>query len=66
MKLKVVLRRDKSGQGASSYNNLVNAENYKEVALVLLDLKNNSVPIDKAIKELRNLEKSDWDYAIGI
>jgi hypothetical protein len=43
----------------------VNAENFKEIALVLTDLENNGLPIKKAINEFR-IKKSDWDIALGV
>ena len=65
-RLKVSIRTDSRGvPGSRTYNNEVNAENYKDIALVLKDLKNLDLPIDKAIKEFK-LAKSDWDIALGL
>lgn len=47
------------------YKNKISAKDFKEISLVLNDLKNIGLPIDKAIKEY-NLEKSDWDAALGL
>lgn len=63
-KLKVVLKAD-TKQGAYDYNNEVNALNYKDIALVLRDLKNFNIPIEKAIKEF-NLTKSEWDNMLSL
>lgn len=49
----------------TKYKNKVHAEDYKKISLILSDLKNLGLPIDKAIKEF-NLEKSDWDAALGL
>jgi len=40
-----------------SYKNSVNAEDFKQVALVLFDLSNSGIPIDKAIKEYIKLKE---------
>lgn len=63
--LKVSVENDNSLAGKSQYRNKVNAENFKEVALVLEDLKNLGVPVEKAFKELK-VRKSDWEIALGI
>jgi hypothetical protein len=66
MKLKVSLKGDvKNIPGRKRYNTEVNAENFKEIALVLTDLENNGLPIKKAINEFR-IKKSDWDIALGV
>lgn len=62
-KLRVKIKGDRPGN--DRYINEVNAENYKEIALVLNDLKNLNLPIDKAIKEMKS-SKSDWDIALGL
>jgi len=65
MKLKVVIKSETHGKGNSAvYATEVNANNYKELTLVLNDLKNFNLPIEKAIKEF-NLSKSDWEAALG-
>jgi hypothetical protein len=66
MKLRVSLKSDSSLPGRHRYDNQVNAENYKDVALVLLDLANHGVPLEKAIKEYFKLIKSDWEAIIGV
>jgi hypothetical protein len=63
-KLKVILKAD-TKQGAYDYNNEVNALNYKDIALILKDLKRFEVPIDKAIKQF-NLDESDWDKMLSL
>jgi len=66
VKLSVSLKsNNKNVVGRKSYKTEVNAENYKEISLVLTDLENNGLPIDKAIKEFKN-KKSDWNIALGI
>ncbi len=66
MKLKVSLKSDtKNTPGRKRYDTEVNADNFKEIALVLTDLDNNGLPIKKAINEFR-IKKSDWDIALGI
>lgn len=47
------------------YDNKVPAEDFRKLSLVLKDLKNLGLPIEKAIKEF-NLQKSDWDAALGL
>ncbi len=65
MKLKVVIKSENHKKGNNAiYANEINGSNFKEVALVLKDLSNFNLPIEKAIKEF-NLSKSDWDAALG-
>jgi len=66
MKLRISLKSDSNLPGSHQYDNKVNAENFKEVAIILLDLANNGVPIEKAIKEYLRLRKSDWEASIGV
>lgn len=66
MKLHVSLKSENSQPGRNKYDNLVNADNFKEVALVLSDLANHGVPIKKAIIEYFKLIKTDWEAIIGI
>jgi hypothetical protein len=64
--LKIWLKTDNEGQpGSKTYGNEVNGKNYKDIALVLKDLKNLDLPIDKAIKEFKK-SKSDWEAALQI
>jgi hypothetical protein len=63
-KLKVILKAD-TKQGAYDYNNEVNALNYKDIALILKDLKRFNIPIEKAIKEF-NIKESDWDNMLSL
>jgi 5S rRNA maturation endonuclease (ribonuclease M5) len=66
MKLKVSLMSGNAGSsGRTSYYTKINADNYKEIYLVLLDLDRKGLPIKKAIKEF-NLSNSDWNIALGI
>jgi hypothetical protein len=66
VKLKVILKGGKKGlPGRTSYVTEVNAENFKEIALVFLDLESRGVPLKKAIKEFK-LGKSDWEMALGL
>ena len=65
-KLRVFMKSEnKSSPGSKVYSNEINADNYKEVALVFKDLRNLGVPVDKAIKEDKK-SKNDWDAALGI
>lgn len=66
MKLRVSLKSENNQPGSHRYDNLVNADNYKEVALVLSDLANHGVPVKKAIIEYFKLIKTDWEAIIGI
>jgi len=61
--LKVNLLSNGKVPGKSQYKNKVNSENYKEISLVLNDLNNLGLPIEKAIKDF-NLKKSDWEAAL--
>lgn len=66
MKLKVILKEGRKGTpGRASYVTEINADNFKEFALIMLDLEKKGVPIKKAIKEF-NLGKSDWEIALGL
>ena len=64
-RLKVELVSENSEAGNKQYRNKINAGNYKEISLVLTDLRNLGLPIEKALKEYKR-EKSDWDAALGI
>lgn len=65
MKLKVVIKSNNHKKGNSAvYANEVNGKNFKEIALILNDLKNFDLPIEKAIKKF-NLTKSDWEASLG-
>ena len=61
-KLKIKLRGNSPGN--DRYVNEVNAENFKELAIVLKDLQNLNLPISKAIKEF-NRPNNAWDEALG-
>lgn len=66
MKLQIRIKGDsKEIPGNKFYSTEVNAKNYKELAIILIDLKNLNIPIEKAIKEF-NLSKSDWEAALGL
>ena len=62
--LKVSIKSDNSNVGNKQYSNKINANNFKEISLILTDLENLGFPITKAIKEF-TLEKSDWNAALG-
>lgn len=66
LKVSIAFTKFVSSRGKHLYENEVNAENFKEVALILLDLSNYNIPIDKAIKEYLRMKKTDWEAAIGI
>lgn len=61
--LTIILNESKNRP--ATYSNQINADDFKKIALVLRDLRNLGVSIDKAIKE-DNLSKSDWDIALGL
>lgn len=63
--LRVSVKSDNTEVGNKQYQNKVNAKDFKNISLILLDLRNLGLPIDKAIKEF-NLKKSDWDAALGL
>jgi len=63
--LKVSIKSDENRAGCNQYHNKIYAGDYKKIALVLLDLANFGLPIDKAIKEYMNMKKTDWEIAIG-
>lgn len=66
MKLKVSLKSECKGiPGRKGYTTTINASNYKEISLVLKDLKFQGLPIEKAIKEFK-LSNSDWEIALGL
>jgi len=65
MKLKIRVTTDRSNsEGNCLYKNKIEGKNYKELAIILNDLKNIGLPLDKAIKEYK-LTKSDWEVALG-
>jgi len=63
--LKVTLKSANNMPGCHKYDNSVNSDNYKEVALIFTDLSNYGVPIEKSFKEFLKIKKSDWDAIIG-
>lgn len=65
MKLKISLKSENSYAGRNQYHNEINANNFKELALILLDLYNLGVPVVNAFKEFQKEHKSDWDLMIG-
>lgn len=66
MKLKVVVKSDNHRKGEQAmYANEINGRNFKDVSLVLNDLNNFGVPIEKALKEFK-IKKSDWDIALRL
>lgn len=44
------------------YDNQVNSQDFKQVALVLFDLSNNGISIDKAITEYRRMKESGTGF----
>ena len=62
--LKVSVKSDNSKVGNKQYQNKINANNFKEISLVLTDLENLGLPIAKAISDYK-MEKSDWNAALG-
>jgi len=66
MKLKVSLKSEGKGfPGRVRYNTEINADNFKDISLVLCDLDRQGLPIKKAIKEFK-LGNSDWEIALGL
>ena len=65
-KLKVSIKSAENRPGNHKYENEVNGDNYKEIALILMDLSNYNIPIEKAILEFNKMRKTDWDAVIGI
>ena len=63
-RLSINVKENKS-DNTLKYKNNIPTEDFRQISLVLFDLKNLGLPIDKAIKEF-NLEKSDWDAALGL
>jgi hypothetical protein len=65
-KLKVVLKSDRN-QHSFDYKNEVNADNFKDIALVFSDLRNalHEGVFDKAIKQMSK-PKSDWDLVLSM
>jgi len=65
MKLKVVVKAENHHKGKTAiYSNEVNGKNFNDIAIILSDLKNLDLPIDKSIKKF-NLSKSDWEASLG-
>jgi hypothetical protein len=62
--LKVSVKSDNSNVGNKQYQNKINADNFREISLILTDLRNIGLPIDKAVSDYK-LKKSDWDAALG-
>ncbi len=63
--LKVSLK-SKQRPDSCYYHNQVNPNDFKSIALFLLDLDHFGKPIEKAVKEYLRLKKSDWETAVGI
>jgi len=64
MELSVKVKENRSDE-YTKYKNKVHAKDFRKISLILSDLRNLGLPIDKAIKDF-NLEKSDWDAALGL
>ena len=62
--LSITLKENKNDR-STRYKNKVNAEDFKKLSLVLSDLKNLGLPIEKAVKDFK-LDISDWDAALGL
>lgn len=62
--LKITIKENRSDKQTKYYNK-VNPENFKELSIILDDLKNLGYPVIKAMKETVRKD-SDWDAAIGI
>lgn len=68
MKLRIKILTDKRFGGErreTTFIREVNGDNFKEVALTLIELQDYGVPIEKAVKEFLAL-KSDWNAALRI
>ena len=60
----VKVRVGKGNAGTNIYHNKINAENFREIILLLFDLEKLGVPIKKAVKEFEQ-KSSVWDAALG-
>lgn len=51
------------GQGCYEYKNNINCEDFRQIALVLVDLDSQGLNIDKAIQEFKRLkEKGEFPW----
>jgi len=64
-RLNVKIKNGNNTLGNNEYDNSVNGENFKDVAMVLMDLSNHNIPIKKAYKEYLRLINNDWNFIIG-
>lgn len=59
----LIVRLKESNSRTLEYKNEVNAEDFKQIALILLDLDSNGLRIDKAIQEFRKIrDKGDFPF----
>lgn len=50
------------GRTAYMYKNDVDGEDFRQVALILLDLEREGVPIEKAIKEYKRIKSGEFPW----
>ena len=63
VKMEALIVRVKSENSRTlKYKNKVNAEDFKQVALILFDLSNNGISMDKAIEEYKKLKGSEFPW----
>ena len=61
MKLKISVGSKRDNE----YSNKVNGYNYKELALIFRDLNSLGFPVEEAFKEMKRMNKTDWDVLVG-
>jgi len=60
--LVVKLKKGK-GQGCFMYKNEINAEDFRQIAIILSDLENNGLNIEKAVQEFKKKkEKGEFPW----
>jgi len=55
MKGLVVKIKEGKGPGSYSYKNEINAEDFKQIATILMDLETQGLPMKKAVLEFRKI-----------
>lgn len=59
----LIVRLKESGSRTLEYKNEVNAEDFRQIALILLDLDSNGLKIDKALQEFRKIrDKGEFPF----
>lgn len=57
-----VKERGAKGIGSYEYKNEINGDDFNQIALILSDLENTGLPIDKAIKEFRKIKEEGFPF----